>query len=62
MKKVRKEEIKKLKKEIERQIYFSQSLTNNYSTVIRLRSELRILEEEEKNQRETKEVRNNERI
>jgi len=43
----KKEEIAKIKKEIERQVYLAQSLTNNYSkVVIKLRSKLKQLEEE----------------
>jgi len=42
----KKEEIAKIKKEIERQVYLAQSLTNNYSKVIKLRSKLKQLEEE----------------
>ena len=42
--------INEIKKEIERQTYFAQSLTNDYSKVIKLKSDLKILEEKEKNQ------------
>jgi len=41
------ERIKELEKEIDDQIYFAQTLTNNYDKVTKLRKELKIIKEED---------------